>query len=196
MAKKSSTGTIFTVALLGVGGYFAYENWAAISAWINTIIPMPTAGAATASGFYPNSPVPTSYSTSQTFVDSSGNQWQFSTQTGAWVIAAPGPTAVSPSAGTVVSTVPQPVAAPAAAAPVTASPVVSVAQPAAPLVQWGAPSPAPAAPASAGTLVATGPSEFPTAPIIVTSYTTPPGSTQPVATRVNPIYGMPHYRGY
>jgi hypothetical protein len=186
MARKSSTGTIFTVALLGVGGYFAYENWAAISAWINTIIPMPTAGAATASGFYPNSPVPTSYSTSQTFVDSSGNQWQFSTQTGQWVIAAPGPAPVSPSSGTVVSTVvPQPVVA--QPAPVTAAPVVPIAQPSAPLVQWGAPSPEPVtmAPHSAGTVIPTGPS----APFVARVYQ----QGQPPSA---PIYGMPHYRGY
>lgn len=180
MARKSSTGTIFTMALLGVGGYFAYENWAAISAWINTIIPMPTAGPATASGFYPNSPVPTSYSTSQTFVDSSGNQWQFSTQTGEWVIASPGPAPASPSAGTVVATsgapVPQPAVAP---------------------VLWAAAS-VPAVPASAGTLVSTNPApnEAPAPPIVTAASSAPPRSVQPVATRVPPIYGMPHYRGW
>jgi len=101
------------MALLGVGGYLVYSNWPAISAWASSLVPTTAPAATPTSAYYPNSPVPTSYSTSQTFVDSAGNQWQFSTQTSQWVIATPhpapaaAPVAVVPvSAGTVVSTAP------------------------------------------------------------------------------------------
>lgn len=154
------------MALLAVGGYFAYENWPAISAWFGTVVPMPTAGPATASGTYPNSPVPTSYSTSQTFIDSQGNQWQFSTQTSQWVIAAPGPTPASPSAGTVVST---------SSAPLPGASAVPA-------------SPGTVVPASPGTVVPTTPG---TNYVLMTSRPLPV-----VLSRVNPIYGAPHYRGY
>jgi hypothetical protein len=131
------------MALLAVGGYFAYENWPAISAWFSTIVPMPTAGPATASGTYPNSPVPTSYSTMQTFVDSAGNQWQFSTQTNQWVIATPGPAVASSAGATPIS---QPSVLPATSGtvvststvvPVSAGTVVSTAPPVTPPVSQG-----------------------------------------------------------
>jgi hypothetical protein len=133
------------MALLAVGGYFAYENWPAISAWFSTIVPMPTAGPATASGTYPNSPVPTSYSTMQTFVDSAGNQWQFSTQTNQWVIATPGP-AVASSAGAAPITQPS-------VLPATPGTVVSTV----PAVAHGEGG-------SAGTVVSTAPPVTPPAP--------------------------------
>ena len=141
MARKSNSGW-FTMGLLAVGGYFAYSNWPAISAWFATIVPMPTAGPATASGTYPNSPVPTSYSTNQTFVDSSGNQWQFSTQTGQWVIASPGPAPVSPSPGTVVSTLgPATPAAPVAVVPASPGTVVPTGAPPIAWTQGAQPTP-------------------------------------------------------
>jgi len=155
VARKSNSG-LFSIALYAVGGYFLYSNWSAISAWFAAVVPLPTAGPATASGTYANSPVPTSYSTNQTFVDSAGNQWQFSTQTGTWVIASHGPTPPSPSAGTVISTLGPVMAAPPIAA-VPASPgtvvptntLAPVPQPGALPIRWGAPSvaaPVPIAP--------------------------------------------------
>jgi hypothetical protein len=112
---------MFSLALYAVGGYLVYENWPAISAWFGSVASGVTpAATAPAGATYPNSPVPTSFSTMQTFVDSAGNQWQFSTQTNQWVIATPGHTPGSPSPGMVVAT-PAP-AAPAPVAVVPASP--------------------------------------------------------------------------
>jgi hypothetical protein len=155
MPKKSNS--TFGMVLLAVGGYFAYENWPAISAWFSTVVPMPTAGAATASGTYPNSPVPTSYSTLQTFVDTLGNQWQFSTQTNQWVIASPAhPAATASSPGTVVST------STSAAAP-----------------PGNAPQP-PVVPASAGTVVSTAPPLSPAVPQGPIVWRSPPFLLPPI----------------
>jgi hypothetical protein len=216
MAKKSSSGSFLTFGILAVGGYLAYENWPAISAWFGSIIPAaaPASAAAASGAYYPNSPVPASYSTMQTFVDSSGNQWQYSTQTGQWVIATPGPTPASPSAGTVVSTAPGS-AAPAPITSVPAAPGTVVATtspmpaPPPPIVRVApievlpisseptpAPAPPPAsAPASPGTIVSLAPpppAPAP-APVQVKTVTPPP---PPVIVVPRQPGGMPHYRSY
>lgn len=178
MARKSSSGSFFTMALLAVGGYFAYENWPAISAWFGSVTSSAgTAVAAAAGATYPNSPVPVSFSTMQTFVDSAGNQWQFSTQTGAWVIATPAPKPASPSAGTVVATVSHP-AAPAPITAVPASPGTLV-----PL------SPAPAVSVVQQPAATVNARVSPGGPIY--PQTTPPPIVAPVWRGI-----MPHYRGY
>lgn len=121
MARKSGSSSLI---LYAIGAYLAWQNWPAISSWFGSLSSGAAATPASSSGTYPNSPVPISYSTSQTFIDSSGNQWQFSTQTGQWVIAAPGPAPASPSAGTVVATAPTTAPLP----PVAPSPVAAVPQ--------------------------------------------------------------------
>ena len=176
-------------AIVGAGAFIAYENWPTISTWFSSLTTslsnlIPAAPAAAASGYYPNSPVPLSYPTNETFVDTAGNQWQFSTQTNTWVIATPAPAAAA-SSGTVVATAP--VAAPpttspgtvVATAPVAAPPPTS--PPAPPAIQptqppmvlmpqpgpiaWGGPpivgpfkvAPSPAQPAPATPAPATNP---------------------------------------
>lgn len=180
MARKSSSGSFFMMALVGIGGYFAYENWPAISAWFGSLTSSAgTAVAAAAGATYPNSPVPVSFSTMQTFVDSAGNQWQFSTQTGAWVIATPAPKPASPSAGTVVATAP-PAAAPAPITAVPASPGTIV-----PL----SPGPAPVTVGAPPTSMINA-RVRPGGPVSAQAVPPPPAITVPRQ------YGMPHYRSY
>ena len=116
MAKQQSSSLV-TIALLAIGGYFLYENWATISA----DLALPAAGAVASSATtYPNSPVPLTTPIGSDFVDSAGNEWQYNTQTGAWVIVVS-----APSAGTVVAT-PAPAAVPAVV-PATAGTIIPTA---------------------------------------------------------------------
>jgi hypothetical protein len=204
VAKKSSNW--MALAAYAVVGYLAYENWPTISAWFSSLVPGAAAATSTtpATAYYPNSPVPTSYPTNQNFVDSSGNIWQFSTQTSQWVIATPAsPAPVPASAGTVVST-------PPVVAPPTTPAGTLVATPAAPTTPaapWVAPGPSPAQPAiqvapslpRAFPVLSPTPAPAPAAPLVkvtgpFTLAPSVPAASTPALIR--PIYGMPHYRSY
>jgi hypothetical protein len=216
VAKKSTN--FVALAAYAVVGYLAYENWPTISAWFSSLVPSAAAASTTpASAYYPNSPVPSSYSTSQNFVDSSGNIWQYNTQTSQWVIAKPAsPAAVPASAGTVVSTAPAVtvptapagtvVTTPPPAAPPAGTVVAITPPPAGPpntqfilapggssASSWVPPAPSPAqplkiTPPAGGSLVhIIGP--FTIAPPATTTPPTPPAT-------ILAGYGMPHYRSY
>lgn len=75
MARKSSSGSLFSMALLAVGGYLAYENWGTISAWFANV----TAPAAAA-------PVPVAPTSAGTIV-----------QTGPTPAAAAAPASIVPT---------------------------------------------------------------------------------------------------
>lgn len=114
------------LAAFAVVGFLAYENWASISAWFASLATPAAASTVPAGSYYPNSPVPTSFSTNGIFVDSAGNQWAYSTQTDQWVIAVPAAAASTPAATPAPATTPAtaPVTSAGTVVPVTQTPQV------------------------------------------------------------------------
>jgi hypothetical protein len=108
MAKKSSS-SLFSMALLGIGAYLAYENWPALSAMFTPAAAAPAAAVPASAGTLVSTAAPAAAVT-------------------------PAAAAVVPaSAGTLVATPPA-AAAPAAVVPATAGTVVAaVSTPAAPV---------------------------------------------------------------